>query len=129
MDPIINDRFVKVEESSPGRSADEKEGTFLWTRDSDTGRLVKNAVQADTAEADTVPDSPKNTSGHKDTQRSIFDRWADDTVCEKKHPEGWSSANHYMDLGWCWCGQSCPCCRAKVGDKLGACEICICQNQ
>ena len=25
----------------------------------------------------------------------------------------------------CFCGQSCPCCRAIAGDKLGACEICL----
>ena len=36
-----------------------------------------------------------------------------------KHPEIWSKNNHYGQ-----CGQSCPCCRAHVGDTLGACPIC-----
>ena len=35
------------------------------------------------------------------------------------HPRGWDSHNHYG-----MCGQSCPCCRAEVGDTLGACPIC-----
>jgi hypothetical protein len=41
------------------------------------------------------------------------------------HPNGWDEKMHYSSLGWCWCGQSCPCCRALVGDTLGACEICL----
>ena len=36
------------------------------------------------------------------------------------HPMGWSPTNHYG-----MCGQSCPCCRAEVGDTFGACPICI----
>tara|TARA_B100001094_G_scaffold308708_1_gene341631 strand:+ start:71 stop:934 length:864 start_codon:yes stop_codon:yes gene_type:complete len=36
------------------------------------------------------------------------------------HPMCWSSTNHYG-----MCGQSCPCCRAEVGDTLGACPICL----
>ena len=39
---------------------------------------------------------------------------------EIKHPENWTSHTHYGQ-----CGQSCPCCRAIVGDKWGACSICI----
>jgi DNA-directed RNA polymerase subunit M/transcription elongation factor TFIIS len=35
------------------------------------------------------------------------------------HPRGWDPQNHYG-----MCGQSCPCCRAEVGDTLGACPIC-----
>ncbi len=35
------------------------------------------------------------------------------------HPMGWSPMAHYG-----MCGQSCPCCRAEVGDTLGACPIC-----
>ena len=35
------------------------------------------------------------------------------------HPSCWSKKVHYGQ-----CGQSCPCCRADVGDKLGACTIC-----
>ena len=41
------------------------------------------------------------------------------------HPVGWTEKNHYSELGWMWCGQSCPCCRARAGDTLGACPICI----
>lgn len=40
-----------------------------------------------------------------------------------KHPKGWSKNMHYFNLGG-QCGQSCPCCRAMVGDILGACPIC-----
>lgn len=36
-----------------------------------------------------------------------------------KHPDVWSNDQHYGQ-----CGQSCPCCRAHVGDTLGACPIC-----
>ena len=43
------------------------------------------------------------------------------------HPEGWTSHLHYSSFG-CYCGQSCPCCRALVGDTLGACPICL-QNK
>ncbi len=46
-----------------------------------------------------------------------------------EHPEGWDKKMHYSTLGWCWCGQSCPCCRALVGDTLGACEICLRKKQ
>ena len=35
------------------------------------------------------------------------------------HPSCWSKKAHYGQ-----CGQSCPCCRAAVGDTLGACTIC-----
>jgi hypothetical protein len=42
-----------------------------------------------------------------------------------KHAVGWNEKNHYGDMGWCWCGQSCPCCRARAGDILGACDICL----
>ena len=35
------------------------------------------------------------------------------------HPDVWSKKNHYGQ-----CGQSCPCCRAHMGDTLGACNIC-----
>tara|TARA_B000000557_G_scaffold216872_1_gene183899 strand:+ start:289 stop:891 length:603 start_codon:yes stop_codon:yes gene_type:complete len=41
------------------------------------------------------------------------------------HPVGWTKKNHYSELGWQWCGQSCPCCRAHAGDTLGACPVCI----
>ena len=41
------------------------------------------------------------------------------------HPVGWTKKDHYSLLGWQWCGQSCPCCRARAGDTLGACEICL----
>ena len=35
------------------------------------------------------------------------------------HPKCWSAIGHYGQ-----CGQSCPCCRAMVGDDWGACLIC-----
>ena len=37
-----------------------------------------------------------------------------------QHPIYWCNQNHYGQ-----CGQSCPCCRAAVGDTFGACPICI----
>ena len=55
----------------------------------------------------------------------------DSTICREEHPEkpqepvptshptGWSPTAHYG-----MCGQSCPCCRAEVGDTFGACPIC-----
>ena len=52
-------------------------------------------------------------------------RIGSDDVC---HPVGWNSNNHYSEMGWMWCGQSCPCCRARAGDTLGACEICLGTN-
>lgn len=76
-------------------------------------------------------------------QRSMIDRWMDgaeflrepevepieEPVEESEemqcHPTGWTKKNHYSELGWQWCGQSCPCCRAHVGDTFGACPICI----
>ena len=40
---------------------------------------------------------------------------------KQSHPLSWDSTNHYG-----MCGQSCPCCRARVeGPKgLGVCPIC-----
>jgi hypothetical protein len=35
------------------------------------------------------------------------------------HPECWNAIGHYGQ-----CGQSCPCCRAEVGDEWGACLVC-----
>lgn len=79
-------------------------------------------------------------------QRSMIDRWMDgaefleepavEPVEESEepgegpeemqcHPTGWTKKNHYSELGWQWCGQSCPCCRAHAGDTLGACPVCI----
>jgi hypothetical protein len=56
-------------------------------------------------------------------------RWRDDGLGlpanKVEHVAGWNEKNHYGEMGWCWCGQSCPCCRAKAGDILGACEICM----
>lgn len=76
-------------------------------------------------------------------QRSMIDRWMDgaefleepevESIEESTeepeefqcHPTGWTKKNHYSELGWQWCGQSCPCCRAHAGDTLGACPVCI----
>ena len=59
---------------------------------------------------------PKNTNNEK---------------LPKKHPKGWCKEVHYMNLGG-QCGQSCPCCRARVYNegfdkdaKFGACPLCI----
>lgn len=61
---------------------------------------------------------------------SMLDRWGEGAEMivtpeePKCHPVGWTEKNHYSELGWQWCGQSCPCCRARAGDTLGACPIC-----
>ena len=73
-----------------------------WTREETTGRLMRCAR---------VPEPVHEPVPHEPVPH--------------EHPEGWSSKDHYMLMGWCWCGQSCPCCRARVGDTLGACPICI----
>ena len=44
------------------------------------------------------------------------------------HPEGWTRKFQYSSFG-CYCGQSCPCCRALVGDTFGACPICMKDKQ
>jgi hypothetical protein len=36
------------------------------------------------------------------------------------HPDCWNAIGHYGQ-----CGQSCPCCRAEVGDVWGVCLVCI----
>ena len=54
----------------------------------------------------------KNSSSIKDEKQIM------------KHPKGWTKDFHYLSFG-CYCGQSCPCCRAMVGDTLGACPICL----
>lgn len=45
-------------------------------------------------------------------------------IQKKQHPFGWTKKFHYSNFG-CYCGQSCPCCRARVGDTFGACPICL----
>jgi hypothetical protein len=45
-------------------------------------------------------------------------------IQKKTHPFGWTEKFHYSSFG-CYCGQSCPCCRARVGDTFGACPICL----
>lgn len=45
----------------------------------------------------------------------------------RKHPFGWHPKHHYMCIGG-QCGQSCPCCRAELGDKLGTCPYCKIQK-
>jgi hypothetical protein len=97
---------------------------IAWSRNEKSGRLEKVKTQQ--------PQQPTFQ------QRPMFERWSTDIQettpppppppapqQPPQHPVGWSVKNHYMDLGFCWCGQSCPCCRARVGDTLGACEICI----
>ena len=42
----------------------------------------------------------------------------------------WSVSMHYHESGYCYCGQSCACCRAEVQKKtgeiqIGACTICL----
>jgi hypothetical protein len=43
----------------------------------------------------------------------------EETDQELIHPDCWNAIGHYGQ-----CGQSCPCCRAEVGDVWGACLVC-----
>jgi hypothetical protein len=73
--------------------------------------------------------SPPNTPSHPMTLRSHAKNAdetneADEADTDEakevvKHPECWSERSHYGQ-----CGQSCPCCRAEVGDTWGACLVC-----
>ena len=116
MDTNVGEVCTMVENESPKKLGVVRS---MWLRDPVTGRLMRDHGPEDhigVSRNDIVPD----------TRRSMFDRWIDDAVdMAPKHPEGWNKEQHYMNMGWCWCGQSCPCCRAKVGDTLGGCEICI----
>jgi hypothetical protein len=47
---------------------------------------------------------------------------------ESKHMHNWDFNTHYDNL--IYCGQSCPCCRARVQKEyghieFGACKICL----
>jgi len=47
---------------------------------------------------------------------------------KSKHGHNWDYHNHYDNL--IYCGQSCPCCRARVQKErgtieFGACKICL----
>ena len=58
------------------------------------------------------------------TRKRVYDQPESDFQEIKKsnmnHPKGWTQEHHYG-----MCGQSCPCCRARVEDfPLGVCEIC-----
>ena len=45
-------------------------------------------------------------------------------MSQTKHVKGWTQDSHYMHIGG-QCGQSCPCCRAKIEESdLGVCLIC-----
>lgn len=60
---------------------------------------------------------------------SMFWRWTVDPnpgpnksntkTKQRNHPRSWNSKYHYGQ-----CGQSCPCCRAQMGESFGACTIC-----
>ncbi len=99
----------------------------MTTRSSSHKTSIKK--QDDVSEASMVLATA--SGGSEAGQRSMLDRWADDAkdltedaelIC---HPVGWTKKNHYSDLGWMWCGQSCPCCRTRCGDILGGCQICV----
>jgi len=43
-----------------------------------------------------------------------------DKKIKKEHGRKWNKISH-----WGQCGQSCPCCRWKIGQEIfGSCEIC-----
>ena len=45
-----------------------------------------------------------------------WELWAQGSL----HPPHWNPIRHFGR-----CGQSCPCCRARVGELMGACPVCI----
>jgi hypothetical protein len=97
----------------------------MWARDPKSGRLMRDPVPAeDSSSAVEIPALCQETGTRvaEETHPEVQSSREDMT---HKHQTGWTKKHHYMNLGWCWCGQSCPCCRANVGDTLGACEICI----
>jgi chemotaxis protein histidine kinase CheA len=55
-------------------------------------------------------DSTENTEEHVEAPQE---------PAPTSHSQDWMSTSHYG-----MCGQSCPCCRAEVGDTFGACPIC-----
>jgi hypothetical protein len=70
-------------------------------------------------------DESKVTSSHTMTLRSHTTKSeaeATMTTVEEPliHPKCWNAHTHYGQ-----CGQSCPCCRAEIGDEWGACLVCI----
>jgi len=74
-------------------------------------------IDEDTDEDEPELESEPKTRSHTMILRS---HTKDKKEEEIKHPESWNPYNHYGQ-----CGQSCPCCRAIIGDKWGACSICI----
>ena len=62
-----------------------------------------------------------NTSTHPMTLRSHSRPKDTEEIATETltHPECWNVHTHYGQ-----CGQSCPCCRAMVGDEWGACLVC-----
>ena len=59
---------------------------------------------------------------------SMFERWLDDPTPISKsieHPNSSDFQPWNIDTHYGMCGQSCPCCRAKLGELIGACTICI----
>jgi hypothetical protein len=76
--------------------------------------------------ADEEPESDITRSTHQMTLRShtklneVIIEYETELYPEPvHHPECWNEHTHYGQ-----CGQSCPCCRAIVGDEWGACLVC-----
>ena len=94
-----------------------------------TGIPLKKWLAPEDSDVDISGQIQEMTEILAEEPQNIYSRWLDDPIApqeeEQCHPVGWTPENHYTELGWQWCGQSCPCCRAKAGDKLGACPICI----
>lgn len=65
-------------------------------------------------------ETKQKTRTHTMTLRSDTKDTKEYTKSNEIHPESWNEYTHYGQ-----CGQSCPCCRTMVGDKWGACSICI----
>lgn len=94
-----------------------------------TGIPLKEWYAPEESDVDISDQIQEMTEILAEDSKNIYSRWLDDSIVSPKeeqcHPVGWTRENHYTELGWQWCGQSCPCCRAKAGDTLGACPVCI----
>jgi hypothetical protein len=102
------------------------------------GMIVRNPTGTPLKEWVVPEENDLNISGQiqemneilAEEPKNIYSRWLADPIVPNEeeqqcHPVGWTQKNHYSELGWQWCGQSCPCCRARAGDTLGACPVCL----
>ena len=95
----------------------------------DWGSLDRESLKEKCADWE-IADSGKSSTLTKNLQNAYLE-WLETeeheeqgpTATEATHPTCWSADKHYGQ-----CGQSCPCCRAEIGDNWGACMVCSNSN-